>query len=241
MTPLPPLRACRQTSPNFGPRSADVSLDFILLHYTGMESTQAALARLCTKGTEVSAHYLIDDDGVLYQLVDEDKRAWHAGKGFWRGVRDINSAAIGIELSNPGHAFGYRPFTDAQIKTLLALLPDILARHKTLRADQIWGHADIAPARKEDPGELFPWDLLAAKGFGLWPDLGLLEKEKAKPALSPCEARDLLRRIGYEATESESALRADIIAFQRHFRQRDIKGNLDEETSALLRALVAKI
>ncbi len=232
-------RYCCQPSPNFGPRHDDVPLNLIVLHYTGMIATGAALARLCNKESGVSAHYLIDDDGTLYQLVADDKRAWHAGKAFWRGSNDVNSASIGIELSNPGHAFGYRAFPAAQIEALQDLLTDLFARHPSLDSQNIWGHADVAPARKEDPGELFPWQLLATKGFGLWPDEGLLEKEKAKPALFPSEACDLLRRIGYEG--AEAALRADLIAFQRHFRQRDIQGDLDQETCALLRALAAKI
>ena len=146
-------------SPNWNERKLPVSM--VVLHYTGMQSAEAALAQLCDPAKEVSAHYMIEEDGSVHRLVREDRRAWHAGRSYWRGIRDVNSASVGIELVNPGHEFGYRPFPDAQMEALVPLLADIVQRHDIPRANVV-GHSDIAPARKEDPGELFDWDLLAA-------------------------------------------------------------------------------
>ena len=147
-----------EPSPNFNERRLPVSM--IVLHYTGMQSAAEALERLKDPAAEVSAHYLIDEDGTVIRLVDEAKRAWHAGRSFWRGITDVNSASVGIELVNPGHEFGYRPFPDAQMEALVPLLADIVRRHDIPRANVV-GHSDVAPARKIDPGELFDWDMLA--------------------------------------------------------------------------------
>jgi N-acetylmuramoyl-L-alanine amidase len=132
----------------------------VVLHYTGMQTGEEALDRLCDAEAEVSAHYMIDEDGTVTALVPEDKRAWHAGRAYWRGITDVNSASIGIELVNPGHEWGYRPFSDAQMEALVPLLADIVRRHGIAPANVV-GHSDVAPARKTDPGELFDWDLLA--------------------------------------------------------------------------------
>lgn len=140
-------------SPNFNERQLPVSM--IVLHYTGMQSAEAALARLTDPTAEVSAHYLIDEDGTIHRLVAEDKRAWHAGQSHWRGITDVNSASIGIELVNPGHEFGYRDFAPAQIEALIPLLAEIKDRYEITRGNVV-GHSDIAPTRKHDPGELFP-------------------------------------------------------------------------------------
>jgi N-acetylmuramoyl-L-alanine amidase len=147
-----------EPSPNFNERRLPVSM--VVLHYTGMQSAAKALERLKDPAAEVSAHYLIDEDGTVVRLVDESKRAWHAGRSFWRGITDVNSASVGIELVNPGHEFGYRPFPDAQMEALVPLLGDIVRRHDIPRANVV-GHSDVAPARKTDPGELFDWDMLA--------------------------------------------------------------------------------
>ncbi len=149
-------------SPNFNARQLPVTL--LVLHYTGMPTMQQALDRLRDPAAAVSAHYLVDEDGTVYQLVDEASRAWHAGISSWAGETDINSAAIGIEIVNPGHEFGYRKFPAAQIVALIILTKDILTRYD-IPPQNIVGHADIAPARKQDPGELFPWDQLAAAGI----------------------------------------------------------------------------
>lgn len=150
-------------SPNHNART--LPIDMIVLHYTGMPAGAEALARLCDSEAKVSAHYMIEEDGRVYRLVPEDRRAWHAGVSEWQGVTDINSCSIGIELVNPGHEWGYRPFPDVQIQALIALLDDIRARH-VIPDNRILGHSDVAPGRKRDPGELFPWDRLAEAGHG---------------------------------------------------------------------------
>ena len=143
-------------SPNFGPRAPDKPIDILLIHYTGMESAEAALDRLCDPAAQVSAHYLIEEDGTIWSLVDEQHRAWHAGIAYWAGETDINSRSIGIELVNPGHELGYRPFPMPQMEALAGLAREILARH-TIPNHRVLGHSDVAPERKCDPGELFDW------------------------------------------------------------------------------------
>ena len=155
-------------SPNFDARPPGARIDMLVLHYTGMVSAEAAIERLCDPAAKVSAHYLIDEDGAVRRLVDENHRAWHAGEASWRGKSDINARSLGIELVNPGHEFGYRPFPEAQMAALEALAQDILARH-TIEARNVVGHSDVAPRRKTDPGELFDWRRLAEAGIGLWP------------------------------------------------------------------------
>ena len=178
---------------------------------------------------KVSAHYCVDEDGTVYRLVDETKRAWHAGKSYWRGVTDINSASVGIEIVNPGHEFGYRLFPDEQVAALIPLLNDIKERHGISRGN-IVGHSDIAPARKEDPGELFPWSALAKRRLALpsptrelmdpfWTDAGFLLA---------------LERFGYDVTDHKKA----VIAFQRRFRAERIDGIIDGECRAKLLALL---
>ena len=143
-------------SPNYSDRKGrEISL--VIIHYTGMLTCEASLERLCDETSEVSAHYLIDEDGTLFKLVPEDCRAWHAGVSEWQGETDINSVSIGIELQNPGHEHGYQGFPAAQITSLIALLKDIQNRH-AITSDQIIGHEDVAPGRKCDPGDKFPWD-----------------------------------------------------------------------------------
>ena len=152
-------------SPNFDNRVSPP--DMIVLHYTGMRTGDEALARMTDPEAKVSAHYMIEEDGRLYSLVSEERRAWHAGVSFWKGATDINAASIGIELVNPGHEFGYRAFPDAQIEALIELMDDIRSRW-TVPESRILGHSDVAPARKTDPGELFPWKRLAQAGHGIW-------------------------------------------------------------------------
>jgi N-acetylmuramoyl-L-alanine amidase len=210
-------------SPNWNARKLPVSM--AVLHYTGMQTAAEALERLCDPAAEVSAHYLIDEDGTVIRLVDEANRAWHAGRSAWREITDVNSASIGIELVNPGHEFGYRPFPKAQMDALLPLLADILKRHDIPRANVV-GHSDIAPARKEDPGELFDWALLARYRLAL-----------AKPALTMRLVWDndsafflALERFGYDITDQAAAVRA----FQRRWRPKRIDGVVDGEIGALL-------
>jgi N-acetylmuramoyl-L-alanine amidase len=236
-------------SPNHGPRPAGQPIDILLLHYTGMTSSAAALARLCDPESKVSAHYLIDEDGTCYRIVPEARRAWHAGESFWAGARDINSRSIGIELANPGHEFGYHPFPAAQMTALEALAKAILARHP-IPPHRVLGHADVAPLRKQDPGELFDWARLARAGIGLWPDSGFepaadgptLAEGMGGPAV--LELQRALRRFGYgvEASGGYDAITAAVVtAFQRHFRPRRVDGKADAETLSLLKGLLARI
>ena len=214
-------------SPNFNERQLPVSM--IVLHYTGMRSAEAALARLTDPTAEVSAHYLIDEDGTIHRLVAEDKRAWHAGQSHWRGITDINSASIGIELVNPGHEFGYREFAPAQIEALIPLLSEIKDRHEITRGN-IVGHSDIAPTRKQDPGELFPWARLARVRLALpRPTKNLMD-----PLWSDAGFLLALERFGYEVTDKLAA----VVAFQRRFRPELIDGEIDGECRCLLLALL---
>src|SRR6185437_14636545 len=175
-------------SPNQDDRGV-AKVDMLVLHYTGMPSAEAALNRLCDPTAKVSAHYAIDEEGTIYAMVPEDRRAWHAGISYWAGGRDINARSIGIELVNPGHEFGYRAFAEPQIASLITLCRDILARH-AIPAWRVLGHSDVAPMRKDDPGELFPWARLAEAGIGLWPTKGNDPGESA--------VADLLVRYGYD-------------------------------------------
>jgi len=216
-------------SPNWNQRHLPVSM--VVLHYTGMRTAQDALDRLCdeTHPNPVSAHYCIEEDGTVHRLVHEDRRAWHAGKGFWRGITDVNSASVGIELVNPGHEFGYVPFPDAQMEALLPLLAGIVQRWDVPRANVV-GHSDIAPARKEDPGELFDWELLAAHR------LAIRTPRVRMP--SPYENDGAfflaLERWGYDISDMPSAMRA----FQRRWRPHMIDGLVDGECSAILFSLL---
>jgi N-acetylmuramoyl-L-alanine amidase len=200
----------------------------LVLHYTGMPTAAEALDRLCDPAAQVSAHWLVDEDGTVWRLVDESRRAWHAGKGFWSGETDINSVSIGIELVNPGHEWGYRPFPEAQIKALETLAGGILSRH-SISASRVLGHSDIAPQRKQDPGELFPWQRLAERGVGLWPEAG---------AKSEASVEALLKSVGYEIA---APLTAVVAAFQRHWRPALCDGIADPETRARLAAVASAI
>lgn len=214
-------------SPNWNERLLPVSM--VVLHYTGMPTGAEALERMCDPAAEVSAHYMIAEDGTVTRLVGEDKRAWHAGQSFWRGITDVNSASIGIELVNPGHEFGYRPFTDAQMGALLPLLARIVKEHDIPRANVV-GHSDIAPARKADPGELFDWELLAYHKLVLSiprPRIRLLHENPGAFYLA-------LERFGYDITDPRAAL----VAFQRRWRPRRIDGAIDDEVGALLLELL---
>jgi N-acetylmuramoyl-L-alanine amidase len=201
----------------------------IVLHYTGMPNAADAVARLTDPEAKVSSHYLIAEDGQVIRLVAEENRAWHAGRSHWRQIDDVNSASIGIEIVNPGHEFGYRPFPDAQIDALIPLMANIQDRYGITRGN-IVGHSDIAPARKQDPGELFPWARLAKHRLALprptknlidpnWTDGGFLLA---------------LERFGYEVTDRLAA----IVAFQRRFRPELMDGEIDGECRAILLALL---
>ena len=214
-------------SPNHDERAGPVSM--IVLHYTGMPSFEEALARLRDPAAKVSSHYLVAEDGTVLRLVDEDRRAWHAGRSHWRRVTDINSASVGIEIVNPGHEFGYRPFTDEQIGALIPLVAQIKERHGVTRGN-IVGHSDIAPTRKRDPGELFPWSRLARLRLALpRPTRNLMD-----PRWTEAGFLLALERFGYDVTEPMAA----IMAFQRRFRPELIDGEVDAECRMLLLALL---
>jgi N-acetylmuramoyl-L-alanine amidase len=222
------MQIAERPSPNFDVRPGDV--DVLILHYTGMRTAKDALDRLCDPAAKVSAHYLIDEAGGVTRMVAEEKRAWHAGISSWRGRSDINSASIGIELVNPGHEFGYRPFPEAQMAVLEQLAKGILARHP-IPARHVIGHSDVAPLRKQDPGELFDWARLARAGIGFWPDFGAPIPKKP---LGLPEIQSFLRDIGYFCPQSgalDAISTAAIVAFQRHFRSERCDGVLDAETA----------
>jgi N-acetylmuramoyl-L-alanine amidase len=212
-------------SPNFDTRG-DAAVDMLVWHYTGMTSADAALQRLCDPEAKVSAHYLIDEDGAVHRLVDEAARAWHAGVAYWRGATDINARSVGIELVNPGHEFGYRPFPEAQIAAALTLGSDIVARH-AVPARNVVGHSDVAPTRKTDPGEFFPWPRFAEAGIGLWPE----EADMIDQA--PDTVDRLLAEVGYETADRAATVRA----FQRRFRPERVNGRIDAGTVRRLQGL----
>lgn len=203
-----------------------------------------ALARLLDPAARVSAHYLIDEDGTVYRLVDEARRAWHAGVSEWAGERDINGISIGIELVNPGHAYpgyagGYRPYPEPQMAALVKLARDIVERHGIL-PHHVLAHSDVAPARKTDPGELFDWQRLAASGIGLMPRLRGSRRKTLTPGNGGRLVRDLqkrLRRFGYGIMVSgtyDAATATVVTAFQRHYRRACVDGIADGETRAAL-------
>ena len=228
-------------SPNFDARKAPP--DKIVLHYTGMPTGEAALDRLRDPEAKVSAHYLVEEDGRIFQLVPEARRAWHAGVGTWRGDTDLNSSSVGIEIVNPGHEFGYRSFPDPQIAAVVELVGDIRGRWMVEDRDII-AHSDLAPDRKDDPGELFPWKRLAQAGHGLWfeppsaPGLPLAEGEEGA-AVFALQAG--LTRLGYDLPPSgkfDVHTTAVVRAFQRHWVQTRFDGLADGETRARLIALL---
>ncbi len=226
-----------RASPNHGPRPPDTAIDLLVLHYTGMASCQQALTRLCAPAAEVSAHYLIDEDGAAYRLVAEARRAWHAGEACWAGARDVNGRSIGIELVNPGHELGYRRFPEPQIATLIELARDVVARH-SIPPRRVLAHSDVAPLRRRDPGELFQWPRLADAGVGLWPKA----PEAAEPDLEPASVKRRLARFGYQVGDGDEARTIKVIeAFQRHFRPARIDGRIDRQTMARLDALLALV
>ena len=234
-------------SPNHGPRAGGVRPDILLLHYTGMASTDAALKQLCDPKSKVSSHYLICEDGRIVQLVPEARRAWHAGVSSWEGKTDINSRSIGIEIANPGHDFGYPDFPEVQIKAVIALCQDIVLRHP-IRADRVLGHSDVAPARKQDPGEKFPWRRLADEGVGLAPKVFTLNPEDGRLTFGDgahgkrvSDLQGQLAKYGYGVGQSgnyDGETHAVVTAFQRHFRPERVDGRADPSTIKTLRALL---
>lgn len=213
-------------SPNHDERTLPVTM--VVLHYTGTPDTDEAVRLLTSPEARVSAHYLVAEDGTVLRMVDEARRAWHAGAAFWRGIRDVNSASIGIEIANPGHEWGYRPFAEAQMDVLIPLLSDICARHAIAPA-MVVGHSDVAPARKSDPGEMFPWERLARVGLALKTPLATTD-----PHWTDAGTVLALERFGYDVRVPVAA----VTAFQRRFRPANVDGVIDGETRALLLALL---
>lgn len=214
-------------SPNFDARLLPVSI--IVLHYTGMRDAESAIARLRNPAAKVSAHYVVAEDGTILRLVDEEHRAWHAGESHWRDIDDVNSASIGIEIVNPGHEFGYRPFPDEQVDAVIRLVHGIKDRYEITRGN-IVGHSDIAPRRKRDPGELFPWGRLARLRLALpRPTRNLMDPGWAQSGFLLA-----LERFGYDVSDPIAA----IMAFQRRFRPELIDGEIDAECRMILLALL---
>jgi len=229
-------------SPNHGERRVARS-DMLLLHYTGMPDAQAALARLCAAESRVSAHYLVFEDGGIVQCVPEARRAWHAGESSWAGKTDVNSHSIGIEIANPGHDYGYPDFPAAQVEAVIALARDVVTRHG-IAAARVLAHSDVAPNRKQDPGEKFPWPRLHAAGVGHWVAPHPIA---AGPALTIGGRGAAVRKLqagladyGYGIAATglyDQATAAVVAAFQRHFRPARVDGIADRSTAATLRAL----
>ncbi len=231
------VRIVSRPSPNFNERPGGVTPSILVLHYTGMPTAEGAMALLTDPDApkRVSAHYTLDEDGTFYAHVPEHLRAWHAGVSWWRGADDVNSRSIGIEIVNPGHEWGYREFPRRQIDALIALGKQIVARHG-IRRQNVIGHSDIAPGRKIDPGELFPWRRLGGHGLGIWP-----RKGKAAIPEDPAALAAALRAIGYGVPPETAASLGDVLTeFQRHWRPARMDGVADLETRQALYAVAAQ-
>ncbi len=234
-------------SPNHSERNGSQRPDMILLHYTGMPDAGMALERLCSAGSEVSAHYLVLEDGRVTQMVPENRRAWHAGAASWAGETDINSCSIGIEIVNPGHDYGYPDFPTRQIAAVTTLCRGIQTRN-TISPTRVLAHSDVAPSRKLDPGEKFPWHTLWDSGVGHWVKPAGISEEGAVLALGDRgeavrEMQDALAKYGYGITVSgtfDSKTYDVVKAFQRHFRPERIDGISDHSTRVTLRELIAQ-
>ncbi len=224
-------------SPSFDARPSPP--DMIVLHYTGMVTGEAALARLRDPEAKVSAHYLVEEDGRVFALVPEERRAWHAGVSFWKGDTDINARSVGIEIVNPGHEHGYRAFPEAQIEAVIALVADIRTRW-TVPDACILGHSDVAPARKEDPGELFPWKRLHEAGHGLWVEPTAAPGEplgEGDEGVGVFALQAALTRLGYDSAPTgkyDAKTLKIVTAFQRHWAPHRLDGVADGETRARL-------
>lgn len=272
--PDSPLVNGLHASPNFGVRRSAAARrirggndlpDMLIMHYTGMHSCAKAIKWLAQPQSNVSCHYVVDEDGAITQMVAESARAWHAGAGFWAGERDINSLSIGIEVHNRGHELGYPDFPEAQMAAVEALAGDIIERH-AIPAWRVLAHSDVAPQRKGDPGEKFPWARMAESGVGFWiPPLPVDEDDAgvgfcadgpAKTAAGICqdptadevkrvgEAQRLLARLGYDVEQNavfDLALHKTVLAFQRHYRPSRCDGRIDASTLGTLRQLVAAL
>jgi len=233
-------------SSNFDEREAARAPDMILLHYTGMQSGEAALARLCSPESKVSAHYVVFEDGRIVQCVPEQRRAWHAGVSYWAGETDINSRSIGIEIVNPGHEFGYRDFPLRQVAAVISLCKSIVTRRGPILSDRVLAHSDVAPSRKEDPGEKFQWELLYNSGIGHWVrpapvDIDGVSLQSGDRGEAVQRLQSGLKTYGYGIDETglyDGSTRTVVAAFQRHFRPARVDGVADPSTVRTLRALL---
>jgi N-acetylmuramoyl-L-alanine amidase len=229
-----------RASPNHDGRPADEPIDLLVLHYTGMQTGQAAIDRLCDAQARVSCHYVVEEDGTVWQLVPEERRAWHGGISSWRGHQALNGRSIGIEIVNPGHEWGYRPFPAAQMAAVCDLCLGILSRH-AIPLRNVVAHSDIAPDRKEDPGELFDWRWLAARGVGLWPDFSAFVVESM---VDEDRLRADLAAFGYPVPgreQGEAAFATLLRAFQRHWRPERVDGVADHDTALRAFALARSV
>jgi N-acetylmuramoyl-L-alanine amidase len=229
------LAVKERPSPNHDSRGEVIEgtprIDMLVLHYTGMRSGAAAIDRLCDPEARVSSHYVVEEDGAIWRLVPEERRAWHAGVSYWMGETTLNTVSIGIEIVNPGHEWGYRAFPEAQMQAVEALCRDIVTRRR-IPAYRVVGHSDIAPSRKSDPGELFDWPRLARAGIGLWPPAdaaGARRRGRGLGVIERAGALADLARIGYCVDAGVEA--ASVAAFQRRFRPERWDGRLDGETA----------
>jgi N-acetylmuramoyl-L-alanine amidase len=245
LQPDSPVASEMVPSPNHGERRGGRGVDLLLLHYTGMPDAEAALRRLGDPAAAVSAHYLVFEDGRTVQMVPEARRAWHAGAASWAGERDINSCSIGVEIANPGHDGGLPPFPEAQISAVIALSGDILRRWP-IPAERVLAHSDVAPGRKQDPGELFPWERLHAAGVGHWAapepprDGRVIARGDRGVAVEALQAMFFIYGYGVPMTGAfDEATEQVVAAFQRHFRQAQVDGIADASTVATLRKVIA--
>ena len=250
MTPEPDsqLVSAYRPSPNFEPRRDRTRPSILLLHYTGLADAAKAIDWLSRTESRVSAHYVVDEAGAITQLVAEEMRAWHAGLAVWAGETDINSASIGIEISNPGHAYGYPDFPEAQLVALEALCREIVARHD-IRPERVLAHSDVAPTRKIDPGEKFPWERLARAGVGhwvapepvVWADPGIA-RDAAGPLVAAVQEKLAAYGYGIEATGGfDPKTEFVVTAFQRHFRPQRVDGRIDQSTITTLERLTTAL
>lgn len=231
-------------SPNFGSRPDGQSADLLILHYTGMPDDDQALSWLQNPASQVSCHYFIHQDGRILQLVSEGARAWHAGVSSWQGITDINSCSIGIEIANPGHDHGYHAFCDVQVEAAKGLCQDIIRRH-SIRPEHVLAHSDIAPERKDDPGELFPWPYFAENGIGHFSapkplgDGRFFQLGDEGEPVAALQAMFQLYGYGCPQSGRFCALTGAVVrAFQRHFRPELVDGIADQSTIATLHELL---
>jgi len=248
------LRAIDLPSPNHDERPAGMPVDMLILHYTGMRTGQAAIDRLRSQAAKVSSHYVVEEDGTVFRLVPEGRRAWHAGISWWRGHEALNDRSVGIEIVNPGHEWGFRDYPVLQLAVVCDLCLEILSRH-AIPARNIVGHSDVAPDRKQDPGEKFDWEGLSRNGVGLWPhDMPRLDAGgmgfggathgEVRDAASLRPVRAALAAIGYKTAPEgplDPGLSTVLRAFQRHWRPEAITGQADAGTLARLLAVAGAV